>query len=66
MKSIKSVIARICKIGELRVIRKDRVKPSTQKSTWWYVLHAKESRSGNQVGSGQYANRLEAGAMFHG
>ena len=43
VKSIKSVIARICKIGELRVIRKDRVKPSTQKSTWWYVLHAKES-----------------------
>ena len=35
--------ARVCKIGEVRVVRKDRVKPGTNKSMWWYVVHAKES-----------------------
>ena len=43
VKSVKSVIARVCKIGEVRVVRKDRLKPGTNKSMWWYVVHAKES-----------------------
>ena len=40
VKSVKSVIARVCKIGD---VRKDRVKPSMNKSMWWCVIHAKES-----------------------
>ena len=43
VKSVKSVIARVWKIREVRVVRKDRVKPGTNKSMWWYVVHAKES-----------------------
>ena len=43
VKSVKSVIARVCKIGEVRIVHKDRVKPGTNKSMWWYVVHAKKS-----------------------
>ena len=40
VKSVKNVIARVCKVGEVRVVRKDRVKPDMNKSMWWYVIHA--------------------------
>ena len=43
VKSVKSVIGDVCKIGEVHVIRKDRVKPGTSISMWWNVVHAKDS-----------------------
>ena len=32
VKSVKSVNTRVCKIGEVHIVRKDRVKPGTNKS----------------------------------
>lgn len=47
MKSAKGVIGGVSKIGEVRVICKDRVKPGTSKSLWWNVVHDKDSLLAN-------------------
>lgn len=47
MKSAKGVIGGVCKIGDVHVIRKDRVKPGTSKSMWWNVVHDKDSLLAN-------------------
>ena len=39
---IKNAISRFCKIESLSVRRKVRNNPSTQKESWWFVIHADE------------------------
>ena len=41
-KTIKNAISRFCKIESLSVRRKVRNNPSTQKESWWFVIHADE------------------------
>ena len=41
--SVKNVISRICKLENgIRVRRKTKVSPVTNKTKWWYVVHADE------------------------
>ena len=41
--SVKNVISRICKLENgIRVRRKTKVSPVTNKRKWWYVVHADE------------------------
>ena len=44
VRSVKNVITRFCNVapGGLYVKRKDRVIATTNKSVWWYVVHADE------------------------
>ena len=43
VKSVKNVISRVCKIdGGLRVKRKTKDNPVTNRSKWWFVIHADE------------------------
>ena len=41
-KTIKNAISRFCKIEGLSIRRKVRNNPSTQKESWWFVIHADE------------------------
>ena len=43
VKSVKNVISRVCKIdGGLRVKRKTKENPVTNRTKWWFVIHADE------------------------
>ena len=41
-KTIKNAISRFCNIEGLSIRRKTRNNPSTQKESWWFVIHADE------------------------